>query len=160
SPEPSAAKQPLKVLLFTGHRIDSPDRANPRFPANREDMAREAIRETVKAEMGDNPDLVIAVAGGASGGGLLFLLAFEELGIKSRRVYMVIPRDEYVKASVAPAGTKWVDRFNHQLETAACRVYQQSESLPIWLQNKKDYGVWQRSNGWILHNALALGGTN
>jgi len=160
SPEPSAAKQPLKVLLFTGHRIDSPDRASPRFPANREDTARDAIRKTVREEMGDNPDAVIAIAGAASGGDLLFLLTCEDLGIKSRRLYLVIPRDEYVKASVAPAGTKWVDRFSHQLETAACRVYQQSESLPIWLQNKKDYGVWQRSNGWILHNALALGGTN
>jgi hypothetical protein len=160
-PEPSAAKQqPAKVLLFTGHRIDSPDRAKPRFPANREETAREAIRKTIKAEMGENPDAVIAIAGGASGGDLLFLSACEDIGIKIRRLYLIIPRDEYVKASVAPAGTKWVDRFNHQLETAAYRVYQQSESLPTWLQNKKDYDVWQRSNGWILHNALALGGTN
>jgi len=160
SQEPGAAKQPLKVLLFTGHRIDSPGRANPRFPANREETAREQIRKTVLAETGENPDTVIAIAGGASGGDLLFLAACEDLGITRRHMYLVIPRDEYVKISVAPAGTKWVDRFTHQEETAACRVYQQSESVPTWLQNRKDYGVWQRSNGWMLHNALALGGTN
>jgi hypothetical protein len=160
SPQPGAATQTPKVLLFTGHRIDSPDRANPRFPANKEGTAREEIRKTVLAEMGENPDSVIAIAGAASGGDLLFLEVCEELGIKKRQLYLIIPRDEYVKASVAPSGPKWVDRFNHQQETATSRVYQQSEALPVWLQSKKDYGVWQRSNGWMLHNALALGGTN
>ena len=109
--------------------------------------------------MGENPGPAIAIAGGASGGDLLFLEVCEELGIE-RRMYLVIPRDEYVKASVAPSGPNWVKRFNHQQETAACRTYQQSEALPVWLQDRKDYGVWQRSNAWMLHNALVLGGTN
>jgi hypothetical protein len=39
------------------------------------------------------------------------------------------------------------------------QVYQlaDSEELPKWLRNKSEYGIWQRNNLWILHNALALG---
>jgi hypothetical protein len=40
--------------------------------------------------MGDNPGPAIAIAGGASGGDLLFLEVCEELGIE-RRMYLVIP---------------------------------------------------------------------
>ena len=29
--------------------------------------------------------------------------------------------------------------------------------LPGWLQTRKDYGVWQRSNRWMLQSALASG---
>lgn len=160
APAPSAAgPQPIKILLFTGHRIDEPSRAKPRFPARCEDVAREAIRKAVAAEVGANPSAVFAIAGGASGGDLLFHEACEALGVM-RSLYLIIPRDEYVKASVAPAGANWVARFNHQQANAGCRVYQQSETLPAWLQGKKDYGVWQRSNAWMLYNALALGGVN
>ena len=160
APAPSAAgSQPIKILLFTGHRVDEASRAKPRFPARCEDIAREAIRKAVAAEVGANPSAVFAIAGGASGGDLLFHEACESLGVM-RSLYLVIPRDEYVKASVAPAGTNWVARFNHQQANAGCRIYQQSETLPAWLQEKKDYGVWQRSNAWMLYNALALCGVN
>jgi hypothetical protein len=148
-----------KILLFTGHRIDAPDRVKPRFPASQETTARAEIYKTVKEELGENAGPAMAIAGGASGGDLLFLEVCEELGVE-RRMYLVIPRDEYVKASVAPSGPNWISRFNHQQETAACRTYQQSGALPVWLQDRKDYGVWQRSNAWMLHNALVLGGTN
>ncbi len=160
APGPSpAGTQPIKVLLFTGHRIDDPGRRNPRFPADREDIARDAIRKAVAAEVGANPSSVFAIAGGASGGDLLFHEACEALGV-ARSLYLVIPRDEYVKASVAPSGPNWIARFNHQQANSGCRVYQPSESLPVWLQEKKDYGVWQRSNAWMLYNALVLGGVN
>ena len=157
--QPGALTKVPKLLLFTGHRIDAPDRPKPRFPASQETTARAEIYKAVKEEMGNNPGPAIAIAGAASGGDLLFLEVCEELGIE-RRMHLVIPRDEYVKASVAPSGPNWVRRFNHQQDTAGCRTYQQSEALPVWLQDRKDYGVWQRSNAWMLHNALVLGGTN
>jgi hypothetical protein len=159
APGQGALTRVPKILLFTGHRIDAPDRAKPRFPASQEATARAEIYKTVKEEIGENPGPAIAIAGAASGGDLLFLEVCEELGIE-RRMYLVIPRDEYVKASVAPSGSNWVKRFNHQQKTDACRTYQQSEALPVWLQDRKDYGVWQRSNAWMLYNALMLGGTN
>src|SRR5438445_9965851 len=49
-PGPNAGTQQLKVLLFTGRRIDNPDRPNPRFPAHKEATARQAIRQAVTQE--------------------------------------------------------------------------------------------------------------
>ena len=102
---------------------------------------------------------MMGLAGGASGGDLLFQEICEELNI-ARNLYLIIPRDEYVRDSVAPAGPQWVERFNHQYKTASRREYQRFGSLPIWLQEKRSYGVWQRSNSWMLHNALAIGGSS
>jgi hypothetical protein len=153
---PKAAARP-KALLFTGHRIDDPNRTSPRFPAGQEPAARQAILETVQRDLPGDGRPVIAIAGGASGGDLLFQEICEKLGVE-RHLYLIIPRDDYVVASVAPAGPDWVQRFNHQFDTATCRrVYQDAKGLPDWLADKPDYGVWQRSNIWMLHNALSIG---
>lgn len=145
------------VLLFTGHRVDSPGRKTPRFPAASELIARDAIKAAVQKESaGGGP--VIAIGGGASGGDLLFMEVCQELGIE-RHMYLIIPRDEYVKASVAPSGPDWIKRFDVQMQAASrCREYQKFEDLPNWLQDKKGYNVWQRNNLWMLYNALAAGG--
>jgi hypothetical protein len=51
-----------------------------------------------------------------------------------------------------------VTRFSRQFETADYRrVYQEGKDLPDWLADKPSYGVWQRSNSWMLSNALAIG---
>jgi hypothetical protein len=156
---PAIAHKTPKVLLFTGHRIDDANRPSPRFPARMAPVAQQAILDAVKQEMPNDGAPVIGIAGGASGGDLLFQEICEELGI-DRHLFLIIPRDEYVNASVAPSGPDWVLRFDHQYQTARHREYQQSNELPVWLQSKPDYGIWQRSNVWMLHNALALGDHN
>jgi hypothetical protein len=155
--EPPQTTGRPKALLFTGHRIDDPSRPTPRFPASGEPAARQAILETVQRELPGDGRPVIAIAGGASGGDLIFQEICEQLAIE-RRLYLIIPRDDYVAASVAPAGPDWVRRFNHQFDTANCRrVYQDGKDLPDWLTDKPNYSVWQRSNIWMLHNALSIG---
>lgn len=153
-PEP---RPRVRVLLFTGHRIDAPDRASARFPASQEVTARAAIEQTVRAMCGDDVSDIVAVAGGASGGDLLFLEVCEALGL-ARHLYLITPRDPYVRESVAPSGAGWVARFDHQFATSTCRSYQQTDALPRWLRGKPNYSVWERSNTWMLHNALWLGG--
>src|SRR5262249_1222238 len=37
------------------------------------------------------------------------------------------------------------------------RELSNSAELPRWLRDKPNYGVWQRNNLWMLHNALAVG---
>jgi hypothetical protein len=147
-----------KALLFTGHRVDAPGSDRPRFPADKERVARVAIYEAVKRELPADGRPVVVISGGASGGDLLFLEVCEELGIRDRRMYLIIPREEYVKASVAPSGSGWIDRFQHQYSSASVREYQPEDKLPDWLENKPGYSVWQRSNAWMLHDALAIGG--
>jgi hypothetical protein len=70
-------------------------------------VARQAILETVQG----NSRAVITIAGGASGGDLLFEEISEKAGVE-RQLYLIIPRDDYVVASVAPAGPDWVEGFH------------------------------------------------
>src|SRR5215208_4043824 len=65
-------EKPAHVLLFTGHRIDSPRRKKPRFPADKEGAARLAIKNVVEKELARVGGEVIGIAGGASGGDILF----------------------------------------------------------------------------------------
>jgi hypothetical protein len=49
--EETKPQKPLHVFLFTGHQIDSPGRKTPRFPPDREDVARREIKAKIEQEM-------------------------------------------------------------------------------------------------------------
>jgi len=144
-----------RVILFTGHRLDAPGRPTPRFPAAKEAEARAMIRETVASIQAKNAGKLIGLSGGASGGDILFHEVCEELNIPSQ-MFLVLPKAEYIKASVADAGPVWIERFNRLYEKFKVRVLSDSDRLPRWLRAKKDYSIWTRSNLWMLHNALAI----
>jgi tetratricopeptide (TPR) repeat protein len=149
-------EKPPHVLLFTGHRIDSATRETPRFPADKVDVARRAIEDEVKKELERVDGNVIGIAGGASGGDILFHEVCVELQIPTN-LYLAMPRDEYIKESVRDGGTQWVDRFNELYEQLPRRELGKSKELPRWLQSKPDYTIWQRNNLWMLYNAMACG---
>ena len=108
------------------------------------------------------------IAGGANGGDLLFHEVCEELGVPTQ-LYLGLDPGLYVNASVRKAGGDWVERFwrlHARLEPlGAVRVLcelteepaDKAEYLPAWLRSKPDYNIWQRTNLWMLHNALAEG---
>jgi hypothetical protein len=150
-----AQEVPPRVILFTGHRIDTPDRASPRFPAAKESVAREMIRDAVVKEIAKGSERFIGIAGAASGGDIIFHEICEELNIPSQ-MYLVLPTNEYIKASVADGGPEWVDRFNRLFDKHEAKILSESERLPRWLRAKPVYDIWQRSNLWMLHNALFL----
>jgi hypothetical protein len=97
----------------------------------------------------------MGLTGGASGGDILFHEVCEELDIPSQ-MYLVLPKNEYIKASVADGGPDWVERFNRLYGKLKPKILSDSDRLPRWLRAKKDYNIWQRSNLWMLHNALAV----
>ena len=99
------------MLLFTGHMIDKPDRKLPRFPAAYEAAARAEIKKMVLQETADNNKAYHAITGGACGGDILFHEVCAELGIPTT-LYLALPREEFIKNSVAFAGPSWIDRFN------------------------------------------------
>ncbi|HUQ32404.1 MAG TPA: tetratricopeptide repeat-containing protein [Pyrinomonadaceae bacterium] len=162
--EPAARPQGKRVLLFAGHMIDAPDRKKPRFPADKEQIAREKIKEAVLKEMNSGAGVKSGYAGGASGGDILFQEVCAELGIPTR-LYLAIPPQKYVVTSVQKAGPEWVERFwNLYNEHKAQKQVRElsdatddSEYLPAWLREKPDYGIWQRNNLWMLFNALDEG---
>jgi len=153
APQPPRSKQE-RVLLFTGHMIDKPGRAEPRFPAAKEDVARQAIREAIEKERAIAP-IAYGISGGASGGDILFHEVCAELGIPTL-LYLALPREEYIVASVKSAGPQWVERFNQLLNKhPETRILSETEDLPSWLVGRDEYGIWQRNSLWLLHNALA-----
>ena len=144
-----------RVILFTGHRIDAPARPTPRFPAAKEEQARAMIRDAVTNIKAKSDGKLLGISGGAAGGDILFHEVCEELNIPSQ-MYLVLPRNDYIKASVADSGPDWVERFNRLYDKLKAKVLSDSDRLPRWLRAKKDYSIWQRSNLWMLHNALYI----
>src|SRR5271168_3506520 len=93
-----------KVVLFSGHMIDAPDRAKPRFPADKEPIAARAIAAAL-ADLDIGPH-DLCICGGACGGDLLFAEAALAL---SARPELYIPFDEptFLEKSVDFADGDW-----------------------------------------------------
>src|SRR5262249_46974224 len=97
--------------------------------------------------------------GGGGGGDILFHELCGELGIPTR-LFLALPKNQFIEESVAPAKGNWIARFDQLHQKLPVRVLAESKELPAWLAEKKDYSIWQRNNLWMLHNALAQGGEN
>jgi tetratricopeptide repeat protein len=154
APEPSA---PQRVLLFTGHMIDTPEREEPRFPPDKVEVAKENIAKAIAAEQQVAGQIAYGVAGCANGGDILFHQVCEAMGIPTR-IFLALPRELYIRESVAPAGPQWVEEFHRLVRSHPVRVLCETKDLPRWLQDKPNYNIWQRNNLWNLHNALAAAG--
>lgn len=148
---------PRQVLLFSGHRVDAPDRPSPRFPAACEPVAAAAIAAALDACEAGPRDL--ALSQGASGGDLLFLEACRDRGV---RLQMMLPFDEheFIASSVLPSegGEGWRERFEAikpQLATPP-RVMPAALDLP-GLDVPDGAGPYERCNLWLLHTALRHG---
>jgi hypothetical protein len=160
----SSGAPPERLILFAGHRIDEPGRQQPRFPADREPQAAQAIAAQLQAILASWPagTRVRGLTGGASGGDILFHEACHALGIPTA-MYLPMPADAYVRHSVAVRDTpSWIERFHtiRQRCDAAGLLRQlgDSEALPAWLARLKGYNFWERNNRWLLRSGLALGG--
>lgn len=143
-----------RLVLFTGHRIDAAGRENPRFPAAKEGVARNAIRAALEGEKNITHGSMLGVAGGANGGDLLFLELCGELNIPTQMM-LALPEDQFVEQSVQADDVAWVHRFYTQLEKHPdTPVLSKTPELPKWLQFKKGYDIWQRNNLWLVAEAL------
>ena len=163
-PDTGRGPPPERLILFAGHRIDDSKRAQPRFPAAKAALAAKAIHDALQQLLASWPagTRVRGLAGGASGGDLLFHEACQALGIPSA-LYLPMPADGYVRRSVAvPGAPDWVERFHAiraRCEAAGLlRQLGDSDSLPAWLSRLKGYDFWESNNRWLLRSGLAWGG--
>jgi hypothetical protein len=157
-PAPEVASAPKRVLLFTGHMIDTPGRREPRFPPDKVEIAKQKIAEAVAAEQQIAGEIAYGIAECSSGGDILFHQVCEKMNIPTR-IFLAVPRELYIRESVAYAGPEWIDEFNRLMKPPRpVRILCESEDLPRWLQDKPNYNMWQRNNLWNLHNALAAAG--
>ena len=151
----SSREEPrARIIVSTGHRIDSPDRTVPRFPGTQESIARKAIREAVKAEVVQTKGTVEGLSGCASGNDILFQEICIELDIQST-ICLPIPIEDYLKESVADSGPDWVERFGRLCQQQDLHILSDFPDLPPWIDNTADYSVFQRGNIWLLEFAFA-----
>ena len=163
--QPPGAQQqpklpPARVILFTGHMIDTKDTTPPRFPESLCKAAREAILNAVQREIGRTEGAVVSIASAANGADLLFHDVCEELKIE-HRLHLPLPPDTFRNESVSPAGSFWEDMFDDLLKkNPSVPCLRASADLPLWLSVKKGYTSWQRANLWLIHESLALNAKN
>src|SRR3954470_19034613 len=102
-----------KLVVFSGHMIDAPDRRSPRFPPSKEGEIRELLEKQLAAM-----NAGIGFASAASGSDILFL---EAMLARGGTIHLVLPwpAEEFVKTSVEIAGGDWADRFEKILAKAA-----------------------------------------
>src|SRR4051794_5630945 len=136
---------PRRVLLFSGHMIDAPNRQEARFPADKEHVAANAVATTLDQICADSRDL--AICGGACGGDLIFAESCFRRGIK---VELFIPLDEptFLAKSVDFAGDAWHARFTKAKSSA--KVHVMSDNLGSQQTIKDPY---ERYNLWMLDSA-------
>jgi tetratricopeptide (TPR) repeat protein len=148
---PTKQWTPRLVFLFSGHMIDTPEREEPRFPADKESIAAKTIAEKL-AKLGAGPE-DLALCGGACGGDLLFAEACLARGL---RLSMYIPLDEpqFLHESVTFAGDGWRDRYYAVKAHANTTVRVMPEELgPL----PPGANAFARNNLWQLYTALTYG---
>ena len=143
---------PRKVALFSGHMIDAPGRAKPRFPPDKEPLAANAIA-AVLADLSLGPD-DLAICGGACGGDLLFA---EAALARGSRLELYIPFDEptFLEKSVDFGGLNWRARFFAAKARGVLHVAPRELGPP--LEGEDPY---ERNNRWMLVAALRFGADN
>lgn len=143
----TVARQPDKVLLFSGHMIDHPDRPLPRFPAAMADAAAQRIAGTLAALNAGPQD--IAFTQGAAGGDLLFAEACQAQGV-DLHLLLPEPEAEFIAHSILPCvgGEAWRARYLAVRE----RLAAPPDNLPPATKNP-----YLACNQRLLDRALAWG---
>jgi len=142
---------PRLVFLFSGHMIDAPGREEPRFPADKEALAAQAIATRLD-KLGAGPE-DLALCGGACGGDLLFAEACLARGL---RVSMYIPfaEPQFLHESVTFAEDGWRDRyFAVKAHTKTTLLVMPDELGPL----PTGANAFARNNLWQLYTALTYG---
>ena len=148
-----AAAGPRQAIVFTGHMVDAPDRAVPRFPPRLVAAAAREIDAALAALDAGAGD--VAFTQGAAGGDLLFAEACLARAVPLR---LFLPLDEgaFVAQSLLPVadGAAWHTRFR----AVVARLDQPPSEAPAVLGPlAAGEDAFVRGNLWLLDRALAFG---
>jgi class 3 adenylate cyclase len=106
-----------RIVVFTGHMIDAPDRHVARLP--------EAIEDALAARLAQRLDALGAGFGYSSAACGADLLFIEAMLARGAEVHVTLPfdRGDFLATSVAFAGPHWVERFERALARASSVSY-------------------------------------
>jgi tetratricopeptide (TPR) repeat protein len=136
-----------KVVIASGHMIDSPERGDQRFPPSKEGAVRECIAkqlETWRVGAGD-----LAICGGARGADLLFAEVCADRGAEVW-LYLALPEGEFLEASVRLPNSDWEERYFKLRDREGVKIFIQSDRLK---SPPKGTSVFARNNLWMINTA-------
>jgi tetratricopeptide (TPR) repeat protein len=144
---------PRQVLLFSGHMVDAPERATPRFPPAKVPAARQAIEKALDVLGAGAGDL--ALTQGAAGGDLLFTEACQARGVRVQWL-QPLAEPEFIDASILRSadGAAWRERYfvaKTKLTDPPRTMAAELGALP------RGVDLWERCNLWLLYTALGHG---
>jgi uncharacterized protein len=136
-----------RVLVTSGHMVDTPDRPRPRFPPDQVARVTAEVRAALDGwAIGPQTTLVTGGARGAD------IIAAEECLERGARVVLrlALPPTEFEQSSVALPDGDWVPRFRAVLERSEWQVLE---------DGPRDESVFERTNEWIVETARAIDDT-
>jgi hypothetical protein len=136
-----------KIVVGSGHMIDTPDRTEPRFPPEKEAAVRERMAAQLDAWEIGAQDLAISSA--ARGADILFAELCLERGARVR-LHLALPGPDFVARSVRLPGTNWEERYFDLLDK--CEVLHQPARLGAAPEGLSEFA---RNNRWIVNTAFA-----
>jgi hypothetical protein len=145
---------PGRVLLFSGHMVDAPGRAMPRFPPAMVPRAQARIVALLEALHAGPAD--VAITQGAAGGDLLFAQACFERGV-AVQLLLPLPEPEFIARSLLPSagGEGWRTMYLELRRRLSHPPRVAPEALgPV----PPGADLWERCNRWMLLSALASRG--
>lgn len=179
--EPLSRGVPSSVSANPANASDGPPKASPirYLPHFAESRARQEISKHVNellAKARKDPhvplsSVFLGMASGSNGADLLFHQVSQELGIETR-MFLALPKDQYVGQYVSEAGPKWIDSFNEahaaitgrkngaaadgsaEYDGECINVLVDCDELPRWLQSRPNYTIARRNELWMLQHAL------
>jgi hypothetical protein len=96
-----------RVAAFTGHMVDAPGRANPRFPSGKVPAVRKALAECLKRQR-----IGYGFSSAARGSDLIFIEELKKVNGRPR-VFLPFPQEQFKKTSV---GHGWDAGFDRALQ--------------------------------------------
>jgi tetratricopeptide (TPR) repeat protein len=136
-----------KVVIASGHMIDSPDRKDERFPPRKEEAVRGCIAKQLETwGIGAGH---LAICGAARGADLLFAELCADRGAEVW-LYLALPEPEFLEASVRLANSDWEERYFKLRDREGVKVFIQSDRLK---SPPKGASVFARNNLWMINTA-------
>jgi len=136
-----------KVLVFSGHMIDKPERPGERFPPRKEGAVRNLIAKQLDSWGIGNSDL--AICGGARGGDILFAELCADRGAEVW-LFLALPENDFLEESVRLQDSDWETRFFALRERESVKIFQQADRLKL---PPKGTSVFARNNLWMINTA-------
>jgi hypothetical protein len=152
--QPPKADAGVHAIIFTGHRVDGPGRAERRFPADKESQARDLIRDALLQQLQASGPHLKVLASAAPGSDILCHEVCKELGIESH-ICLPMPLGNFARLAFGDLDT-WRSRFFNLVEGHQPLHLSDQEGLPRWLQGSGS-DPWERGNRWVLELAQTSG---